>query len=371
MDAALEPFAAELRRLRPPGAAAVDVHTHLGADEDGRSLAPEGLLAAMDDAGVERACCFALHDPERRPAYRVPNDRVLDWAAAAGGRLVPFCRLDPADGPVAEAERCLARGARGIKLHPRAQAFAFADGAADGIFGLAEEAGVPVLIHAGRGMAPIAEGLARAALRRPRLRLILAHAAIADQAVLADALSGHEGVMYDTSCLPGDALELMARVPPERIVYGSDPPYGAPLAGLYLALRCAAAVGLDPARTGLMVGGTVAAALAGEDLPAPTAPAGPRARARWGALDRAGAYTLIAFAALWAAGPAAIREGLDLALAACRDPHPRGAGPALERIGAALQAAGRAALAPDGLGLARDLLHMSLVVAATEPAPAA
>ena len=28
-----------------------------------------------------------------------------------------------ADDPVAEAERCLARGARGIKLHPRAEHF--------------------------------------------------------------------------------------------------------------------------------------------------------------------------------------------------------------------------------------------------------
>ena len=68
---------------------------------------------------------FPLHDPERQPAYRVPNDRVLAWAAESDGRLIPFCRLDPAEDPVAEGERCLAAGARGIKLHPRAQAFVF------------------------------------------------------------------------------------------------------------------------------------------------------------------------------------------------------------------------------------------------------
>ena len=84
---------------------------------------------------------FPLHDPERNPAYRVPNDRVLAWAAESDGRLVPFCRLDPSEAPLEEAHRCLSAGARGIKLHPRAQAFAF-DGAIidalDGIFALAE-----------------------------------------------------------------------------------------------------------------------------------------------------------------------------------------------------------------------------------------
>ena len=37
---------AETSRMRPPPAEAIDAHTHLGLDEDGRSLAPEQLLAA-------------------------------------------------------------------------------------------------------------------------------------------------------------------------------------------------------------------------------------------------------------------------------------------------------------------------------------
>src|SRR5262245_48767553 len=301
----------------------------------------------MDETGVARACVFPLHDPDRRPAYRRPNDRVLDWAAESGGRLVPFCRLDPADGPVTEAARCLARGARGIKLHPRAQAFAFADGAADGIFALAEEARVPVLVHAGRGMAPIAEELSRAALRRPGLRLILAHGALADQATFAALLADHPGVMYDTACFAAaDVLELMARVPPERILFGSDPPYGSEVTGLYLTLRCAAAAGIDEERVRLIVGGTAAALLDGGDLPPPSAPAGPRARTQWGALTRVQTYGLMAFTALWVSGPAAMDEGLDLALSACRDPDADGAGPALERIAQTLLAAREAAAGP-------------------------
>ncbi len=92
---------------------------------------------------------------------------MLEWAGESGGRLVPYCRLDPAEDPVGEAERCLARGARGIKLHPRAQAFEFGTSAAGSIFAVARDAGVPILIHAGRGMAPM-DALADLALQLPR-----------------------------------------------------------------------------------------------------------------------------------------------------------------------------------------------------------
>ena len=93
------------------------------------------MLVFLDQlSSSARACVFALHDPERRPAYRVPNDRVLAGRASPAAGLSPYCRLDPADDPIAEAERCLALGARGIKLHPRAQSFGFGNDAAAAIF---------------------------------------------------------------------------------------------------------------------------------------------------------------------------------------------------------------------------------------------
>ena len=113
---------------------------------------PEELLAVMDAERVDRAFTFPLNDPERVPNYRVPNDRVLDWCAAAPERLVPFCRLDLSDDPIGEATRCLDRGARGIKLHPRAQKFDFGARGLDPVFSLAAERSVPILIHAGRGL---------------------------------------------------------------------------------------------------------------------------------------------------------------------------------------------------------------------------
>ncbi|MEW6582186.1 MAG: amidohydrolase family protein [Actinomycetota bacterium] len=365
------PIAAELDRLRPAGAEVVDAHTHLGVDEDGSSLTPDELLAGLDAAGIARAWVFPLHDPQRAPAYRVPNDRVLQWAAASGGRLVPFCRLDPADGPLPELERCLARGARGVKLHPRAQSFAFSEGLADGIFAAAEEAGVPVLIHAGRGMPPIAEGLARAALRHPRLVLVLAHAGIADQALLVDLLRDHPGVLYDTSAFNVvDLRSLLARVPPQRVVFGSDPPYGDPAAGLYVTLRALAACGVDGDATRAVLGATARAAERGGPLPQPTAPAAAEAVALPADCLRVWGYALVSLGALLTGNPLGALEGVELALAACRDPAADGPGHDLAVLADLLAAAATALSDPEGRREALHLLFLAAGHAATVPAPA-
>lgn len=369
---AVAPFLAEGERLRPAGAEVFDAHTHLGLDEDGRSLDLQTLLSQLDAAGARRACVFPLHDPERKPSYSVPNDRVLEWAGESAGRLIPFCRLDPGEAPVAEGERCLGRGARGIKLHPRAQAFAFDGPEMDGIFTLAEEAAVPILIHAGRGMPPIADGLADLALRHPDVVLILAHGAICDQGILTSRLADHPGVLYDTSCFfPIDVIELFARVPAERIVFASDPPYGMTSSGLYLALRVAAHAGLDEQATRGILGETMAGLVDGHGLPPISTPRGSADITLQGRLARAYGYGSLAGPALFAGAIEQAQGMLDLAIAVCRDPDPGETGEALETIGAALIAA-RALLDIDGaLRGALDLLFRAVVSAATElPGPA-
>ncbi len=90
---------------------------------------PEELLGLFDRYGISAGFVFCLDEPDREPAFRAANDRTLAYAHEAGGRLVPFVRLDLAGpDPIAEAERCLDLGARGIKLHPRAQKFMLTDG---------------------------------------------------------------------------------------------------------------------------------------------------------------------------------------------------------------------------------------------------
>ncbi len=364
---ALAPFLAEAEKLRPQDGEVFDAHTHLGLDEDGRSLDLETLLSQLDAADARRACVFPLHDPERKPSYTVPNDRVLRWAGESEGRLIPFCRLDPAEAPVAEGERSIAKGARGIKLHPRAQAFAFDGPEMDGIFTLAEEAGVPILIHAGRGMPPIADGLADLALRHPEVVLILAHGAICDQGILTSRLADHPGVLYDTSCFfPIDVIELFARVPAERIVFASDPPYGLTASGLYLALRVAAHVGLDATAMQAVIGGTMGGLVDGRGLPPTSEPRGSGELTLPGRLARAYGYASLAGPALFAGATEQAQGMLDLAIAVCRDPDPDGSGEALDAIGAALIAARTLLDTDGGARPAIDLLFRAVARAATQ-----
>jgi hypothetical protein len=371
-SAAYQSVVAEIQALLPSEAMVVDAHTHLGRDEDGQSLTVGALIEYLDQiAPTARACTFPLHDPERVPAYRVPNDRVLAWAGEADGRLYPYCRLDPADGPVSEAERCLALGARGIKLHPRAQEFGFGNAAAESIWQVAGDANVPILIHAGRGM-PRMDPLAELALRYPDVVLVLAHAAIADQGMFASRLRDHPNIYYDTSTFSVfDLIELFARVPAERIVFASDVPYGRPLGALHAALRIAAYARLDDSETAALVGGTMLGVLERRPPVPPRPPRIPEIRPISGRLARVNAYVVMSFAAALGAGPPPdFRRSIPfivMARTACRDPDPGSAGQALERIDQLLASAEQL-MASNGEGVrtAFGLVMAAGVIAATE-----
>jgi hypothetical protein len=115
---------ADLARAElPDGSAVFDAHTHLGEDIDGMTGDPGELLPIQRAYRVTRSNVFCLDEPDRHPAFRAANDRTLAYAADAADELVPYVRLDLDETPVEEATRCLDLGARGIKLHPRAQRF--------------------------------------------------------------------------------------------------------------------------------------------------------------------------------------------------------------------------------------------------------
>src|SRR5437870_7644334 len=104
---------------------------------------PEELIGSMDRYGISRAFMFCLDEIDREPSFRAGNDRTLEFAARSDGRLIPFVRLDLTSEPIAEAKRCIARGARGIKLHPRAQRFMLNDDRLAPVFELAAAERVP------------------------------------------------------------------------------------------------------------------------------------------------------------------------------------------------------------------------------------
>jgi len=298
-----------------------DAHTHLGTDIDGMVGQFDELTGGMDRYGVSRAFVFCLDEPDRHPGFRAGNDRTLEFAARSEGRLIPFVRLALDEGPIEEARRCLDLGARGIKLHPRAQKFLLNDERLAPVFALAAERGVPILVHAGRGLPPIAAGLERLFDSHPGAQLILAHAGIADLANLAYRFAGKRGVFFDTSVWSAiDLLGLLRLVPPEQVVYASDYPYGQQPGSLLLSLRAARASGFDEGQLRAMFAGNAARIADGEEPLEPSQPRGPDILAQPLAQARIHQYLSMAMPLLFVRQPDAF-GALGLALNATEEPN--------------------------------------------------
>lgn len=261
-DEQLVPWLGTLRD-QAPGLELFDAHTHIGSnDPDGFKATPAqltGALAACDARGV----VFPMHEPG---GYPPANDMVIEAAAASEGRLVAFCRLDPRADPLAEARRALGAGAVGIKLHPRAEAFALDSPELSDVFALAGARGLPVLVHAGRGIPALGRHAVAICERHPDLRLILAHAGISDLAWIWRATEEHRNLFFDTAWWSAsDLLALYALVAPRHIVFASDAPYSSPSFAAVANLRCALQAGLSPESLRSVFGGQIARIVAGEE----------------------------------------------------------------------------------------------------------
>ncbi len=327
---------AEARKLLPRRTKIFDAHVHVGRDIDGFVSSYDDLVRFLSDCGASRAFCFCLDEPDREPAFRAANDRTLEAAERSDGTLIPFARLDLGDTPLEEATRALDAGARGIKLHPRSQAFSLGDGRLEPIFALAAERSVPILVHGGRGLPPIGDHLAHLCDTYRGTQLIIAHAGVADLRGLARRLGGRPGVFFDTSVWSAlDLLELFRSVGPEQVVYASDHPYGRQPGSLLLALKSARRVGLDDQQIRDLMGDTASRIADGTEPKAPTTPLAHDGRQPI-TLARIHHYIAMAITLLWTRQPERIGV-LGLARNTCAQLHefPE----ARERIGELLHVA--------------------------------
>ena len=327
----------ELAHELPQGAELFDAHVHIGDDIDGFRGNYDELEAIHKRYRISRAFMFCMDEPDRHPAFRAPNDRTLAFAERSRGRLIPFVRLDLAEQPIEEAVRCLDAGARGIKLHPRAQRFLLNDERLAPVFELAADRHVPILIHGGRGLPPIADHLARLVERYPGSQLIIAHAGIADLAGLTGHFAGVPGVFFDTSVWSAiDLLALLHQVSPEQVLYASDYPYGQQPTSLLLAVRTAKAAAFEDDRLRMMLAGSSKRIAAGEPPLEPTPARGSSTFSQGMTFARIHQYLAMTTTLLWTRQPDTIGM-LGLALNACyeRDGHE----PERERIRALLETA--------------------------------
>jgi uncharacterized protein len=220
---------------------------------------------------------------------------VIAAAVGSGGVLTPFCRVSPNGGGArAEAERALDAGAKGIKLHPRAEQFTLDHPAMRDLSAIANERRLPILIHAGRGIPALGEHVVELAGEYPDARFILAHAAVVDLSWIWRVAPDHPNLLFDTAWwMPADMQSLFALVPPGQILFASDAPYGHTLMSAITQLRSALQVGLSPAQIRSIASEQSLRIAAGEPLQ-PAGPAvGERERAPHLLLDRVAEYVML------------------------------------------------------------------------------
>ncbi len=157
---------------------------------------------------------------------RPDNATVARAIACHPDRLLGWIFLNPRAGVgVAELERWRhLPGMVGVKLHPHWHGWPIVD--ALPIARRCEELGLPILIHLGFGDRGAWRVLADAC---PRLRLVFAHAGIPHYDRMWGQIRGDRRLWLDVSSpYLDEALvrDAVAAVGPERVLYGTDAPYG-------------------------------------------------------------------------------------------------------------------------------------------------
>jgi predicted TIM-barrel fold metal-dependent hydrolase len=301
-----------------PGLELFDAHTHLGFnDPDGMKQSGEELVSSLERAGARGAFVFPFHEPD---GYHAANDAVIEAARDANGLLVPFCRVDPHQDPVPEAKRALDAGARGIKLHPRAEQFTLDHPGVKPLIALADERSLPVLIHAGRGIPALGLHAVDLAEQFPNARLILAHAGICDLSWIWRVAADLPNLLFDTAWwIPADLETLFSLVPPGQIVFASDAPYGNTFISAAFQMRWALQLGFSPDQVRSIAGEQSLRIAVGEPLQAAGPAIGERERAPHMLLDRVAFFLL--FSALGTMRGIDPTEMLALARLSCDVPE--------------------------------------------------
>jgi hypothetical protein len=306
-----------------------------------------------------------MHEPD---GYRHANGVVLEVARDSDGALVPFCRVDPHEHPVAEAERCLGAGARGIKLHPRAEQFALDHPAVRDLMALAHERRVPVLVHAGRGIPALGAHAVELAGAFPDARLILAHAGICDLSWIWQAAPDHPNLLFDTAWwMPTDLIALFSLVPPGQILFASDSPYGSTLMSSSFQLRLGLQAGLSGDQLRSVASRQALRLAAGEPLLPAGPPVGEREQAPHVLLDRLAEFLLLAAIQLIRGGDAS--EMLALARLACDIPPDIDDAPVFAAVLGLLDLHARLAAADPSDRRVRALLILAASVARSPDVP--
>ncbi len=226
----------------------IDGHTHFAGPEKG--LPPNSvkeLLSIMDMNDIDAVVTTP-------PLSSIGADRKYDEANAfiskamkeAPNRIFGFIRVNPhfLDHALSSIEEGVKRqGFKGIKLHPRNEAFPI--NSEKLVFPIAELAGklkVPLLFHTGD---PDTYGFAQPTLvgdladTFPEVTIIIGHMGkrLYEDAILV--ARWFDNIILETSFhTPREITRAVERVGADRVIYGSDMPFGIPEIALMSVRLC-------------------------------------------------------------------------------------------------------------------------------------
>lgn len=195
----------------------------------------EERVAALRGLGVRR---FGSLPYAHKPGVA---GYLNDWCADFARRTpesIWTATFYPEAGATAYVADLLERGVEMFKIHTQVGEFELADPLLDEVWGMLEDAGVPVITHVGSG--PVGndftgpDHLVSLLRRHPRAPIVIAHLGAPDYDAFLDLAEAHESLMLDTTMVFTDFFEETGAFPPasrprllelqDRILLGSDFP---------------------------------------------------------------------------------------------------------------------------------------------------
>lgn len=243
----------------------VDGLTFFGDSHFGYRATTAALLAAMDDAGIDRAVVC----PVKPRTYRLAgeNERVADAVRHNRRRLVGFGRVDPllGDEATADAEAALGElGLSGLFLHPWEETYRVSASLVDAVVEVARERGAPVLVASGYPWVSEALQVAELARRFHDVTFLMTTGGQLNVSGLGQtdaelALANNRNLLVQTSGVyREDFLEgVVSRFGAERLVFASS----FPLMDVRLELLRARTLHIGEDESAKVLGGNLAALL--------------------------------------------------------------------------------------------------------------
>ncbi len=249
----------------------------LYADPRASMVSAEELIVEMDRSGVDVSVVFGFAWADQ-VLCRAANDYVLDAVSRWPQRLIGFALVNPtAPGALAEMERCVAAGLRGLgELMPDGQGYALDDPRLDELLTYMALWQRPTLIHAGEPLGHHYPGKSKSTLqplyelagRHPTATLVAAHwgGGLIFYELMPEVRQVLRNVYYDTAAslylYRDDIFPLAARIAPRKLLFATD----YPLISQGRFLRRVRRAGLAASDLDAILGGNAARLLRPADL---------------------------------------------------------------------------------------------------------